>query len=216
MDNGLLLGLAVGAVVGALVAWVLASASAARRSETTVRQAAVEAARAGAMLDAERRVARERLADSDRQADQFRALAAEALATSTDQFLALAHQQFAADHQTQSGELAQREAAVRAMVEPLSSTLDAVRAQLSSAEQARASGQAALGEQVRAMHAASEHLRDETSKLVTALRSSHVRGRWGEVQLRRVVEAAGHARARGLRRAGAGAYRRRACSGRTW
>ncbi|WP_028047383.1 DNA recombination protein RmuC [Cellulomonas sp. URHE0023] len=176
MDTSLLVGLLIGGVLGAVLAsW----------------RGTVAAARATATLEAERRAGQERLADTDRQADQFRALAAEALATSTDQFLALAHQQLAADHQTQAGELAQREAAVRAMVEPLSSTLDAVRAQLSSAEQARAAGNAALGEQVRAMHVASEHLRDETSRLVTALRSSQVRGRWGEVQLRRVVEAAG-------------------------
>jgi len=176
MDTSSLVGLLIGGVLGAVLAsW----------------RGVVAVARARAELEVERRIAQERLADTDRQADQFRALAADALATSTDQFLALAHQQFAADHQTQSGELAQREAAVRAMVEPLSSTLDAVRAQLSTAEQARAAGHAALGEQVRAMHAASEHLRDETSRLVTALRSSQVRGRWGEVQLRRVVEAAG-------------------------
>ena len=183
MDSGLLLGLAIGAAVGALVAWVVTS--------TRLREAAVDVARARAQLEAERHMTQERLADTDRQADQFRALAADALATSTDQFLALAHQRFAADHQTQVGELMQREAAVRAMVEPLSSTLDAVRTQLSTAEQARAAGQAALGEQVRAMHDASEHLRTETAQLVTALRSSQVRGRWGEVQLRRVVEAAG-------------------------
>ena len=180
MDISLLVGLLIGCALGAVVGGVVAS-----------RHGAIEAARARASLEAERRTTAERLADVDRQADQFQALAADALAASTDQFLALAHQQFAADHQTQTGELAQREAAVRAMVEPLSTTLDAVRAQLSSAEQARASGQAALGEQVRAMHAASEHLRDETARLVTALRSSQVRGRWGEVQLRRVVEAAG-------------------------
>ncbi|WP_028050913.1 DNA recombination protein RmuC [Cellulomonas sp. URHD0024] len=176
MNPSVLLGLLIGGVIGAVLGAVVASW-----------RGAVTSAQAGAALAA----AQARIGDTDRQADQFRALAAEALATSTDQFLALAHQQFAADHQTQSGELAQREAAVRAMVEPLSSTLDAVRAQLSTAEQARAAGNAALGEQVRAMHAASEHLRDETSRLVTALRSSQVRGRWGEVQLRRVVEAAG-------------------------
>lgn len=174
MNSSLLLGLLIGCVVGAVLGAVLASW-----------RGAVAVARADGALQA-------RLADADRQADRFRSLAAEALATTTDQFLALAHQQFAADHQTASGELAQREAAVRAMVEPLSSTLDAVRVQLSTAEQARAAGQAALGEQVRAMRAASEHLGAETSRLVTALRfSSQVRGRWGEVQLRRVVEAAG-------------------------
>ncbi|KQY43007.1 DNA recombination protein RmuC [Cellulomonas sp. Root137] len=179
MDTGLLLGLAIGAVVGVLVGWTFASAR--------LRAADIEAARARATLEAERRTA----ADSGRLADQFRSLAADALATSSDQFLALAHQRFAADHQTQVGELAQREQAVRAMVEPLSRTLDQVRAELSTAEQARAAGHAALGEQVRAMHQASEHLRGETAQLVTALRSSQVRGKWGELQLKRVVEAAG-------------------------
>ena len=183
MDTGLLLGLAIGAVVGVLAGWMLAS--------SRLRAADLEAARAQALLEAERHGAQARLADSDRLADQFRALAADALATSTDQFLALAHQRFAADHQTQVGELAQREQAVRAMVEPLSRTLDQVRVELSTAEQARAAGQAALGEQVRAMHLASEHLRGETAQLVTALRSSQVRGKWGELQLKRVVEAAG-------------------------
>lgn len=183
MDTGLLLGLAIGAVVGVLAGWMLAS--------SRLRAADLETARARALLEAERAGAQARLADSDRLADQFRALAADALATSSDQFLALAHQRFAADHQTQVGELAQREQAVRAMVEPLSRTLDQVRVELSTAEQARAAGQAALGEQVRAMHLASEHLRTETAQLVTALRSSQVRGKWGELQLKRVVEAAG-------------------------
>jgi len=183
MDTGLLLGLAIGAVVGVLLGWMLASAR--------LRAADLEAARATALLEAERHGTQARLADSDRLADQFRSLAADALATSSDQFLALAHQRFAADHQTQVGELTQREQAVRAMVEPLSRTLDQVRRELSTAEQARAAGQAALGEQVRAMQQASEHLRGETAQLVTALRSSQVRGKWGELQLKRVVEAAG-------------------------
>ncbi|MBO9553337.1 DNA recombination protein RmuC [Cellulomonas sp.] len=195
MDTGMLVGLALGLVVGGVVAWLLASSRSAAGVADRLRAAEVDAARARAALDAERAATAERLdaarADSERLAEQFRALAADALATSTDQFLALAHQRFAADHQTQVGELAQREQAVRAMVEPLARTLEHVRAELSTAEKARAEGHAALGEQVRAMRAASDQLRGETSQLVTALRSSQVRGRWGEVQLRRVVEAAG-------------------------
>ncbi|GCD18941.1 hypothetical protein CTKZ_05030 [Cellulomonas algicola] len=195
MDTtALLVGLLVGLVAGATVAWLLASSSA-RRTAARLHAAEVEVARARAVLDAERAATADRLAaaqaDSERVADQFRALAADALATSSDQFLALAHQRFAADHQTQVGELAQREQAVRALVEPLSRTLDQVRAELAEAERARVEGHAALGEQVRAMRVASEQLRGETAQLVTALRSSQVRGRWGEVQLRRVVEAAG-------------------------
>lgn len=196
MDTtALLLGLLIGLVVGATVAWVLAASAAGRRAAARLHAAEVEAARVRAVLDAERAATADRIAaaqaDSERVADQFRALAADALATSSDQFLALAHQRFAADHQTQVGELAQREQAVRALVEPLTRTLDQVRAELAEAEKARVEGHAALGEQVRAMRVASEQLRGETAQLVTALRSSQVRGRWGEVQLRRVVEAAG-------------------------
>lgn len=173
--------LLVGLVLGGVVAWVLASSRAARAAEDRVRAAEVEAARARATLDAERAGA----------GDRFRALADEALAATSEQFLALAHQRLAAEHQTQAGELAQREQAVRAMVEPLTATLEHVRSELTAAQRARAEGDAALGEQVRAMRVASEQLRGETSQLVTALRSSQVRGRWGELQLRRVVEAAG-------------------------
>lgn len=173
--------LVVGLLVGAVVAWALATGRAARTTADRVRAAEVEAARSRALLEAERAGA----------GDRFRALADEALAATSEQFLALAHQRLAAEHQTQVGELVQREQAVRAMVEPLSRTLDHVRSELVEAERARVEGNAALGEQVRAMRAASEQLRGETSQLVTALRSSQVRGRWGEVQLRRVVEAAG-------------------------
>ncbi|MBN9326576.1 MAG: DNA recombination protein RmuC, partial [Cellulomonas sp.] len=188
MDVGvLLLGLVVGVVLGAALGWVGAGTRAAAR----VRAAEVAAARAEAGWAAERTAAAAARADDERAAERFKALAADALAASSEQFLALAHQRLAAEHQTQVGELAQREQAVRALVEPVGRTLDQVREQLQVAEQARAAGQAALGEQVRAMHAVSEQLRGETAQLVTALRASQVRGRWGEVQLRRVVEAAG-------------------------
>lgn len=90
-----------------------------------------------------------------------------------------------------AGELAAQERSVRAMVEPLTRTLEQVRAEVGAAERARAAGQAAMAEQVLQMRAASESLRGETAQLVTALRAPQVRGRWGETQLRRVVEAAG-------------------------
>lgn len=188
MDAGqvltwLLVGLAVGLVagVGGGAAW------AARRAGERVRRAEVAAARAGALLEAERG----RATDGEQLGDRFRSLAADALAASTDQFLALASQRFAADRQAQVGELALREQAVRELVEPLGRTLADVRAQLATAERERGEAQTALREQVGAMRLASEQVRSETAQLVTALRASQVRGRWGEIQLRRVVEAAG-------------------------
>jgi len=181
---GMLVGLVVGGAVGAALAW----AGASRRSEAAVRRAEVAAATAAARLESERAAAVEA---SERAAEQFRALASDALAQSSEQFLALASQRFAADRQSQVGELAQREQAVRELVEPLTRTLDEVRGQVAAADRARAASDAALREQVEAMRLASERVRTETAQLVTALRASQVRGRWGEVQLRRVVEAAG-------------------------
>ena len=183
--------LLVGMAVGVLVGWMARASSASDR----LRSAQVDAAQSRARLDAERAAHAERLtalaADNERQSEQFRALAADALANNNEQFLALAHQRLSASQQTQVGELAQREQAVKALVELLTRTLEAVRTELTTAEKARLEGHAALGEQVRAMRESSEHLRSETAQLVTALRSSQVRGRWGELQLRRVVESAG-------------------------
>ncbi|PVU83554.1 DNA recombination protein RmuC [Cellulomonas sp. WB94] len=183
--------LLIGVAVGVLVGWMARASAASDR----LRAAQVDAAQSRARLDAERAAHAERLAalaaDNERQSEQFRALAADALANNNEQFLALAHQRLSASQQTQVGELAQREQAVKALVEPLTRTLEAVRTELTTAEKARLEGHAALGEQVRAMRESSEHLRSETAQLVMALRSSQVRGRWGELQLRRVVESAG-------------------------
>ncbi len=180
----LLVGLVVGGVAGAAVGWVLST----RRGEHAVRTAQVAAAAAQARLEAERAATQGAAAHV---AEQFRALASDALAQSSEQFLALASQRFAADRQAQVGELAQREQAVRALVDPLARTLEEVRGQMHAADRARAEAAAALREQVDQMRSTSERVRAETAQLVSALRASQVRGRWGEMQLRRVVEAAG-------------------------
>ncbi len=87
--------------------------------------------------------------------------------------------------------LAAERAAVDAMVRPLQDTLARVSDDLARAERERAAAQAALTEQVRQTALGTDALRDQTGRLVTALRRSEVRGRWGEVTLRRLVESAG-------------------------
>lgn len=183
------------ASVGVGVGWLGATVRAAVR----LRAADVAAARAQARWEADReawqraaeRQTAERSAERERQSEQFRSVATDVLATSSEQFLVLAQQRLAAEQQVHAGELRERERAVAALVEPLTETLDAVRRRLDAAEVARAEGAAALGEQVRAMRESAEGLRGETARLATALRGAHVRGRWGELQLRRIVEAAG-------------------------
>jgi DNA recombination protein RmuC len=77
------------------------------------------------------------------------------------------------------------------LVAPLTATLSKVEQQVAAVERERVDAYAGLREQVRMAHDTSEQLRTETSQLVTALRAPQVRGRWGEHQLRRIVEAAG-------------------------
>ena len=191
METALVLaGVLVGALIGVLVGRVLGAQGSAAR----VQAAELDAARLRVQLETERQMATERLAaaqgDQRRLTDQFRAVAAEALAANNDQFLGLAEQRLRATQQSHEAALATREQAVRTLVEPIATVLDEVRAEVTAAEQARLVSQSALGEQVRAMRETSDLLRSETGQLVTALRSSQVRGRWGELQLRRVVEAA--------------------------
>ena len=84
-----------------------------------------------------------------------------------------------------------RERRVADLVASVADTLAALSTAVQAAEQARLTSTAALSEQLRASAAASEAVRSETGRLASALRRSEVRGRWGEMQLRRVVEAAG-------------------------
>ena len=181
----------VALAVGLVGGWVLGIVRAAER----VRRAEVRAAEAAARLDAERRVADERVAaaqaDQDRLREQFRALAAEALQANSEHLVHAAEERLRRAQTAGAADLAQQQDAVRRLVEPLTRTLDEVKAEVATAERARLEAHAALAEQLRAMRESSELLRSETGHLVTALRASQVRGRWGEVQLRRVVELAG-------------------------
>ena len=156
---------------------------------------AEEQARAAEQLRAERESAQLRLAelkaDQQRLKDEFSALSAKALAANNEAFLQQAEQRLKRAEEVSQAELAKREEAVRSLVEPLTKTLDHVRTEMTTAEKARAEAHGALAEQVRAMQTSSEALRTETAQLVNALRAPQVRGRWGELQLRRVVEAAG-------------------------
>jgi DNA recombination protein RmuC len=89
------------------------------------------------------------------------------------------------------GELAARQHAIEALVAPMRESLDRVQQQLRVSERDRLSAAVALDEHLSAMRLTADGLRSETSQLVTALRAPQVRGRWGELQLERVIEAAG-------------------------
>ncbi|MGU3431842.1 DNA recombination protein RmuC [Actinomycetes bacterium M1A6_2h] len=80
------------------------------------------------------------------------------------------------------------------LVEPLREAVDTLSEQVDHVERTRIHAYAGLSEQVADMHRASQHLSSQTSELVTALRAPQVRGRWGEIQLERVVELSGMTR----------------------
>ncbi len=214
----LLTGLAA-LVLGLLVGWRLARGAAAARTAGLVvgRDAAladrdrlhaerealaaragaaeVEVGRVSAALTHERSRAEERLATlregQSRLVEQFQVLSAEALETNSRRFLTLAETRLRESSVAATGELEQRRQAVETLVAPLRETLAKVESQLHELEQTRTAAYAGLVEQVGFARESSEQLRAQTSSLVTALRAPQTRGRWGEMQLRRVVEIAG-------------------------
>ena len=178
-------------VAGLLIGWLAAR----QRAESATRVATAELARLGAVLDAERAAARDREAQAvrgeERLREAFGSLAGEALSRNNEAFVALAEARLSTAKTAAEGDLAQRRQAIEGVVAPLRESLDRVQSQLSSVERDRAGSYSQLLEQISTMRQTSEQLRTETSQLVTALRAPQVRGRWGELQLERAVEAAG-------------------------
>jgi DNA recombination protein RmuC len=160
-----------------------AAAQATMRSER-------EAAALALQVEKEAAAERERLLvrrDAELR-EAFQALSAEALASNNDAFVRLAEgriKEAAAGLAARAdGDLTARAQAINAMLEPVSATLQRVEGQLRTVEKDRASAYASLRDQVNAMQT-------EAKQLVNALRAPQVRGRWGELQLERIVELAG-------------------------
>jgi DNA recombination protein RmuC len=161
-DLSLLLAFAAGLVLGGLaVFWLLRS-----------RAREAEAARAGLV-------------------DAFKALSADALERNNRRFLELAGQALGREQEVARGELERRAQAIGELVTPMKSSLEKFEAQISGIEKSRIDAYATLTAQVRSLAESQGQLRTETANLVKALRAPQTRGRWGEMQLKRVVEMAG-------------------------
>ncbi len=184
----LLIGLLVGAGLGALIGYLYARGHLAGQAAAADERARAAHERA-ALIE---RAAQEKAALAEGQlAEHFQALAGQALDESTRRFLEIATGRLEAANARAAGELDTRKAAVEHMVEPLLATLARVENQLRETDAARAASAAALAEQVTIARQSSDALRAQTQALVTALRRPEARGRWGEMQLRRVAEMAG-------------------------
>lgn len=146
-------------------------------------------------LEEQEKAAKDKLAllDEARQklSDAFKALSQEALKSNSTQFLELARTNLDKYQEGAKSELEKRQKAIDELVKPLKESLTKVDDKLGLIEKARASGFAALTEQIKSLATSEADLKRETANLVTALRRPDVRGRWGEIQLKRVVEIAG-------------------------
>jgi DNA recombination protein RmuC len=141
-----------------------------------------------------RRLEEERalLSEAERKlSDTFKSLAAETLSTTTDDLLKRATEKFQADRDVASKDFEARQKAIDDLVKPARESLGKLEEQIRVIEAARGHAYGTLTEQVRSLIDTQSQLRIETANLVKALRAPAVRGRWGEVQLRRVVEMAG-------------------------
>lgn len=123
--------------------------------------------------------------------NSFSAAAQSALRENSDLFLQLARESFGREQVGMQSALREREQSFASLVEPIRTTLAATHEQISALERERRESFASLKTQLELLAASHHGLQRETHNLVTALRRPEVRGRWGELTLRRVVELAG-------------------------
>lgn len=205
----------LGAALGFLIAWLMLRPNmAVLNTRLSLLQQELNAARTeatktaqlntqlrSAMDKLETTVALERKANDEKLAilnqmteelrESFQALSAEALKSNNQAFLHLAQSALEKFQSEAKGDLELRQQAVENLVAPIGESLKKVDDQIREIEKARNHAYGTLSEQVRSMVETQEKLKSETGNLVRALRTPHVRGRWGEIQLRRVVEIAG-------------------------
>jgi DNA recombination protein RmuC len=152
-------------------------------------------ARLESALEAERKASNEKIELVTRAGEElqnaFKAIASDALKSNNLSFLALAKESLQRFQTEARGDLEARQKAVCDLVAPVRESLNKVDTQIQQMEIARGDAYGELRAQVQSLIATQKELQSQTGNLVRALRTPNVRGRWGEIQLRRVVEIAG-------------------------
>ena len=178
-------------LVGAALGLLLGQVRAGRRVESL--RVELEAARV--RLEAGARQEAERIAYLEQSESRLRAafdsLAGETLRANSELFLRLAREALGRDQALAQSSLKEREAAFAQLVEPLRAALERTEQQAHALERERHEAYTALRTQIETLASGQTQLQRETRNLVTALRRPEVRGRWGELTLRRLVELAG-------------------------
>jgi DNA recombination protein RmuC len=182
---------AVALVVGAALGFLLGQLRAVRRTESL----RVELESARVRLETGARQEAERIAFLEQSEARLRAsfdsLAGETLRANSELFLRLAREALGRDQALAQGNLKERETAIAQLVEPLRTALERTDQHTNALERERRDAYAALRTQIESLASGQTQLQRETRNLVTALRRPEVRGRWGELTLRRLVELAG-------------------------
>ncbi len=205
----------IGLVFGGLIAWlVLRSRTAALNTHLSLMEKDLAAEKAGqarllqaqtelvaskarleSTLESERKTSNEKVELVTRASEElrnaFKALASEALKSNNSSFLVIAEETLKRFQSQARGDLEARQKAVADLVAPVRDSLNKVDAQIQQMEVARGDAYGELRAQVQSLITTQKELQSETGNLVRALRTPNVRGRWGEIQLRRVVEIAG-------------------------
>jgi DNA recombination protein RmuC len=163
----------VAALLAALIVWLWLG-----------KKSAGEKSRLETLLSAERDA-------HTRLAHEFKALSAEALKSNNESFLKLAHATLEKFQEGAKGDLASRQQAIDSLVKPLRDSLEKVDVKIGALENARKEAYGSLTEQLKGLATAQTSLQSETTKLSRSLRSTSTAGRWGELQLQRVVELSG-------------------------
>jgi len=162
--------MALGLLVGMLIMWLVGRGQQTRLQDE--REAAFELANA-------------------KLTQTFADLSTRSLKSNSDNFLLLAEQNLGKQHEKAKRELSEREKAVEALVKPITDALKSSQKQINELEKSRSEAYGGIKNQLEAMQMSQKSLTQETQNLVNALRRPEVRGRWGEITLKRLVELAG-------------------------
>lgn len=159
-------------------------------TETSNARASAEARHAAAeKLVVEQRALQDKALADLREA--FKALSADALKQTAPEFLRLANETFGKFQETAKGDLAQRQEAIKGLVEPLKQQLETYQKRLQESDRAQSGALGEVKKQLETLAQQSQSLAAETQQFRMVLKSNQARGKWGEETLRRVVEAAG-------------------------
>jgi DNA recombination protein RmuC len=170
----------VAVAIGAALGWLAGRPIQARLETALEKERAVHAERLKAYQDAEAKLR-----------EAFQALSADALKTNNEAFLALAETRLRDARNEATVDIEARRQAIENLLAPMAKTLEQVDRDMRDSEHRRIEAGAQLIQKIASIDALGQDLRMQTARLVDALKRPGVRGRWGELQLKRVVEVAG-------------------------